>query len=202
MASAAANLSAVALNRELAATTCARPNVVGISLDCAAALSARGKRTWWRKIESGKVTKLDPDHMGRTRVSLDEALATAVINMSGEDVELLLLADAGDPDAQDDIGQLFLQARIFVSAHYWLNLAAKQGHPNSMQVLSGCYARGDGVEKDERAALKWLRSAAARGHSIALLQLSALRGASANSGSVPLVTERSAAPVHRVIPSM
>jgi uncharacterized protein len=147
---------------------------LAVSLDCAAALSARGKRTWWRRIERGQIEKLPSDSAGRCRVLLSDALKHAVISLDQEDIAFLLRADAGDPDAQDDIGQLFLQANLPNPAHYWLRLAAKQGHSNAMQVLAGCYARGDGVEKDEHIAMKWLYEAAARGHSLAQEQLRVL----------------------------
>lgn len=147
---------------------------VGVSVDCAASLSALGKRTWWRKIQSGKISKLMPDAFGRTRVPLADALRLAVVSLSDEDIQVLLMADAGDADAQDDIGQFFLQARFVDAALYWLQLAVKQGHANSMQILAGCYARGDGFEKNEQTAIKWLREAAMRGHSIGQAQLAGL----------------------------
>ncbi|MDM0104255.1 sel1 repeat family protein [Variovorax sp. J22R24] len=146
-----------------------------ISIQSAIAMTGRSQRTWWRRIEEGVVRKLDPDTRGRARVSLDDVVDLIGVSLTAEDKALLELADAGDPDAQDDIGQMFLALGRHDIGRYWLQLAAEQNHPNAMQRLACCHLSGEGVARDENMAIKWLAEAAAHGHVIAQEQMRALR---------------------------
>jgi TPR repeat protein len=92
-----------------------------------------------------------------------------------EEVALLAQADAGDAEAQSDIGEMFMSSGRHEAGRYWLELAAEQGHANAMQCLARCYLSGQGAPKDENMAIRWLADAAARGHFIAREQMRALR---------------------------
>lgn len=54
----------------------------------------------------------------------------------------------------------------------WRRLAA-QGDPESQVALAGLYEAGLGAPRDDRAAARWYRKAAVRGHRIARLNLGA-----------------------------
>jgi hypothetical protein len=145
-----------------------------ISLDAAAVITDRSKRTWRRRIDDGLAAKLDSDSNGRTMVPLSEVTPLIQIRLQPEDLDILAAADAGNAEAQADIGQLFLAAHKHAAAIYWLEQAAKQDHPDAMQNLGRCHLSGDGVPKDENLAIMWIAKAAARGHVIAQAQIQAL----------------------------
>ena len=104
-------------------------------------------------------------------LSLSEVAPLITIRLTEEDLKFLAAADAGSPEAQDDMGQFFLEARKYEAALYWLEQAARQDHPDAMQTLGRCYASGEGVPKDENLAIMWLAKAAAHGHVIAQAQM-------------------------------
>lgn len=143
-----------------------------ISIDTAAVVTERSKRTWYRRIEEGVVTRLDAG--SRTMIPISEVARHIGIRMSREDLETLAAADAGSAEAQDDMGQLFLAAGKRAVAIYWLEMAAEQNHPDAMQCLGRCYLAGEGVIKDENLAIMWIAKAAAHGHVIAQAQIQSL----------------------------
>lgn len=147
-----------------------------ISLETAALITGRSKRTWQRRIADGLAEKLESDPLGRTMIPLRDIAPSIPFRMSTEDLEQLALADAGAPEAQDDMGQLFLAAGHLDVAIYWLEQAAQQNYPNAMQCLGRCYLAGEGVPKDENLAVMWIAKAAAHGHVIAQGQMQTLRG--------------------------
>lgn len=148
--------------------------MVSISLDTAAIVTERNKRTWRRRIDDGLATRLD-DAGGRTMVSIVDVAPLIPLEMTPEDLRYLTEADAGSAEAQDDMGQLFLAAGRHAIAIYWLDLAARQDYPNAMQCLGQCYAAGTGVPKDENLAIMWIAKAAAHGHLIAQAQMKGLQ---------------------------
>lgn len=148
--------------------------MIPISLDAAVVITERSRRTWYRRIEDGSVTRLSDG--SRTLLSLAEVVPLIGMRLSPEDLKLLAAADAGDAEAQDDMGELFLAAGKYAAAIYWLELAAQQGHPNAMQCLGRCYLAGEGAPKNENLAIMWIAKAAAHGHTIAQAQMAALRG--------------------------
>lgn len=147
-----------------------------ISLDAAAAITERSKRTWRRRIDDGVTARLDSDSSGRTMVPLAQVVPLIGIAMGQEDLAILAAADAGSAEAQDDMGQFFLAAGKLAAAIYWLKAATKQNHPNAMQCLGRCHLAGEGVPRDENFAIMWIAKAAAHGHAIAHAQMRALRG--------------------------
>jgi len=138
-----------------------------ISLDTACAITEISKNTWWRRIAKGDFTRVTNDPRGRTMLLWSELAPHLCVALEPEDKEFILLADAGEPQAQDDLGQFFLAAAKPKSAVYWFQLAAQKNHPDAMQWLGHCYVNGQGVPKDENLGLMWLARAAALGHVIA-----------------------------------
>ena len=93
----------------------------------------------------------------------------------------IVLADAGDAEAQDDIGELFLMSEKYQAALYWFGQAAQQNNPDAMQWLGHCYIHGQGVLEDENLGIMWLAKAAALGHVIAQGQTKGLTGRALDS---------------------
>ena len=94
--------------------------------------------------------------------------------MTPGDLAFVLRADAGDAEAQNDIGQLFSIAGKHEAALYWLQQATQQGNPDAMQWLGQCYLSGQGVPKDDNLGIMWIAKAASCGHVIAKTQMNAL----------------------------
>ena len=147
-----------------------------ISLDTACALSALSKSTWWRRIAKGDFTRVADDARGRAMLLWSEVAPHVCIAITPEDQALVLQADAGRAEAQDDLGQLFAAACKHQAAFYWFQLAAGQGQADAMQWLGHCYVNGKGVAKDENMGVMWIAKAAALGHVIAQGQMQGLIG--------------------------
>lgn len=147
-----------------------------ISLDTACAITEISKNTWWRRLAKGDLTRVTNDPRGRTMLLWSELEPHICVPIEPEDKEFILLADAGDAEAQDDIGQLFLAAEKPKSAVYWFQLAAHKNHPDAMQWLGHCYINGRGVPQDENLGIMWIAKAAALGHVIAQGQMKGLIG--------------------------
>lgn len=81
-----------------------------ISLDAVAALTGMGRSTLWRKAADGVLAKGDKDARGRATLALSDVLGlicdSTGVPFSDDDVAVLLQADAGDAEAQADIGAL------------------------------------------------------------------------------------------------
>ncbi len=79
-------------------------------------------------------------------------------------------AEAGDPDAQYRLGQLYLSGGVsilqdFEEAAKWYRKAADQGHPRGQSSLGVLYGYGWGVPQDLAESAKWWRKAAEQGDS-------------------------------------
>jgi TPR repeat protein/uncharacterized coiled-coil protein SlyX len=72
-------------------------------------------------------------------------------------------AEAGDPQAQNNVGEIFEKglggAPQYEIAAEWFRKAAEQGYSRAQINLGGLYERGQGVPKDMREAVKWYRKA-------------------------------------------
>lgn len=145
-----------------------------ISLDAAIAITDKSRRTWWRRIAEGAVSRVADDERGRAMLSWSEVAPHVCIPMTSEDLAFVLRADSSDADAQNDIGQLFSTAGKHEAALYWLQLAAQQENPDAMQWLGSCYVSGKGVPKDDYLAVMWIAKAASYGHVIAKAQMDTL----------------------------
>jgi TPR repeat protein len=91
--------------------------------------------------------------------------------MAPGDHRLVFQADAGDAEAQNDIGQLFLLAGKPRAALYWFQQAVQQDNADAMHWLGHCYISGSGVPQDHHVGLMWIAKAAAVGHVIAQGQM-------------------------------
>ncbi len=75
----------------------------------------------------------------------------------------LPLAEEGDPDAQNKIGEIYERGvgsePDYTLAAAWYRKAAEQGHKRAQINLGFLYEKGLGVERDPEAALAWYRKA-------------------------------------------
>lgn len=145
-----------------------------ISLEAVIAITEQSERTWLRRMAEHQIQRLAKDAAGRITVAFEDIVQDVCIALDDDDKALLLQADAGHAEAQNDIGQLFLEAEKPEAAVYWLRAAAEQGYADAMQLLGGCYAVGKGVSKDVHLSLMWIAQAAAGGHVLALSQVAGL----------------------------
>lgn len=144
-----------------------------ISIDTVVILTNISKRTIWRRLNDRKIIRTGTDTRGRTMLDLNDIISMLPFSISEDDYELLTGVDNSDPNAQNDLAQLFMECNKFESAHYWFRQAADQQHADAMQNLSTLYHKGLGIEKNKSEALTWLLKAATQGHIIAKEQLKA-----------------------------
>ena len=164
-----------------------------ISLNTAAILTGRSMRTWQRRIEEGLVPRLGD---GRGALVPFSAVRPALaVDLSDEDVQMLVRADQGDAAAQADVGALFALAALdeaqaqagsrpaplargagghVVPALHFLTQAAQQGQADAMHWLGLLHAGGLCEGDGDALALMWIAKAAAHGHVIAQRQLAGL----------------------------
>lgn len=147
-----------------------------LSLDASIAITGISRSTLWRRVTDGSIGRGEKDGRSRAMLALGDVLALVEVKLSAEDRAMLLRADAGDAQAQADMGALFYVAGVHKAALYWLQEAAAQENADAMQWLGTAYAGGGGViPQDDNLAIMWLARAAALGHRIAAYQLEQLR---------------------------
>lgn len=152
-----------------------------ISLDTAVELATVSRRTLWRRVQEGKVGRAGSDARGRALLVLDDLRALLAIRLEDEaDAGLLVDADQGSSEAQNELGILCLEQSQPLLAVYWFNQAAEQGHADAMYHLSRLYLHGfdqlwggGGLAPNASEAFVWLSKAALQGHAIAGEQLAA-----------------------------
>ena len=165
-----------------------------ISLNTAAILTGRSMRTWQRRIEEGLVPRLGD---GRGALVPFSAVRPALaVDLSDEDVQMLVRADQGGAAAQADVGALFALAALqeakgrpaaplnrggggggggsIMAAMHFLTQAAGQGEADAMHWLGMLHAAGLCEGDGQALALMWVAKAAAHGHVIAQRQLAGL----------------------------
>ncbi|MCL1961824.1 MAG: hypothetical protein FWG56_08665 [Desulfovibrionaceae bacterium] len=151
-----------------------------LSLEAAIAVTGLSRSTLWRRMDGGQVGSGGKDARNRVMLALDDVLRLTGVALGKDDIEALLRADAGDAEAQADMGALFYVAGAAKAALYWLGEAAAQGNAEAMQWLAMAHAPGgeegampqDG--QDSHLAVMWLARAAALGHPIAREQMGRL----------------------------
>ncbi len=155
-----------------------------LSLDAAVAITGISRSTLWRRAGDGSIGKGDKDARGRATLALDDVLqlmrTAGGMALGPEELALLRQADAGDAQAQADLGALFCVAGADKAALYWLHEAAEQGNADAMQwlgIVCAATRGGDAVqqEQNENLAIMWIARAAAQGHPVALRQMAELR---------------------------
>ena len=75
-------------------------NSVPISITASVVVTERSRRTWWRRIGDGTVTRLVNDARGRAMVNLAEVAPLICVPLNREDLDFLVKADAGSADAE------------------------------------------------------------------------------------------------------
>ncbi|KAJ3041302.1 hypothetical protein HDV00_009574 [Rhizophlyctis rosea] len=98
-----------------------------------------------------------------------EALLEHVNKMMGTDIESIKRkADAGDPDAQANLGLHYEHGESVPEdlnlAAYYYHLSATQNQAKGAKCLAVCYLYGRGVPKSESEGIEWLTKAAEWGH--------------------------------------
>lgn len=148
-----------------------------LSLDASVAITGISRSTLWRRVTDGTIGRGDKDGRSRAMLALGDVLPLVDVHLSAGDMALLLRADAGDANAQAEMGALFYVAGAHKAALYWLQEAAVQNNAEAMQWLATAYAGGGGsvIPQDDNLAIMWLAKAAALGHPIATAQMERLR---------------------------
>lgn len=87
-------------------------------------------------------------------------------------------AAEGNPDAQVNLGNLYLQGlgveHSDLKAYDWYAKAARQGHAQALGKLAIMHYQGLGVAEDHAAAADWFRKAAEKGNADAAMILAEL----------------------------
>ncbi len=85
------------------------------------------------------------------------------------------LADAGDVDAQFNLGRMYDNGhgvpQDYKEALKWYKLAADQGDASAQAALGYMYDIGQGVAQDYKSAIKWYKLAADQGYDSAQYNL-------------------------------
>ncbi|MDX1692268.1 MAG: caspase family protein [Ketobacteraceae bacterium] len=104
-----------------------------------------------------KTTASDCEIRGGEYVAFDRADYATALKM------WLPLADAGDPEAQTYVGEIFEKGLgikpDYTTAASWYRKAAEQGFSRAQINLGNLYEKGWGVPKDKAIALNWYRRA-------------------------------------------
>lgn len=146
-----------------------------ISIQAVVTLTEWSLRTIRRRIADGTLRCVNNEDEIKTMISFDSIKNDSCIPLNHDDIELIMNADTGDAEAQNDLAVLFLEHHKPQSALYWLELATKQGFADAMHLLGTCYLKGHGVAKDNNLAIMWIAKAASLGHPIALAQIKSIR---------------------------
>ncbi len=142
-----------------------------ISIKTYANLAALSERTIRRYIATKEIHFLVDTAKNKTLIAANELIKNAPIPISADDIMVIVDADNGDAEAQNNLAILFLEQAKPSIALYWLHLAVKQDNPDAMHLLGQCYQSGEGVIKDKNQAMTWISKAATLGHKIALKQM-------------------------------
>jgi uncharacterized protein len=89
--------------------------------------------------------------------------------------EVLKRAQAGDPNAQNELGLLYSEGRglpqNYLEAKDWFKKAADQGHPDAQVNLGTLYFLGRGAPYSDYMALFWFQKAAEQRNALAFAKL-------------------------------
>jgi len=147
-----------------------------LSLEAAIAVTGLSRSTLWRRMDCGLINSHGKDARNRVLLRLDDVLPLTGVALGEEDLAMLLRADAGDAEAQADMGALFYAAGAEKTALYWLGEAAAQDNAEAMQWLATAHASGGRAQndRDDHLTVMWLAKSAALGHAIARQQMDEL----------------------------
>jgi uncharacterized protein len=89
--------------------------------------------------------------------------------------EVLKRAQAGDPNAQNELGLLYSEGRglpqNFLEAKDWFKKAADKGHAGAQVNLGTLYSLGRGAPYSDHMALFWFQKAAEQRNALAFAKL-------------------------------
>jgi TPR repeat protein len=89
--------------------------------------------------------------------------------------ETLKHAQAGDPNAQNELGLLYSEGRglpqNYLEAKDWFKKAAEQGHADAQVNLGTLYSLGRGAPYSDHMALFWFQKAAEQRNALAFAKL-------------------------------
>lgn len=144
-----------------------------ISIATAITLTGWSKRTLWRRISDGTLTRENGtvSEENKAKIHLDTIKLHLCIPLDPEDFDLIESADAGETEAQTDLALLFMVNKKPANAIYWLELAVKRNNANAMYLLGRCYTDGIGIGKNENLGIMWIAKAASNGHIMAKGQM-------------------------------
>lgn len=152
------------------------PNALLCGRQMAAIVLDKNERTLRRWCEDGVLAVTSIDARGRTMFDIE-----AILGLCGDLrhadtglAELILAADGGSAEAQNDLGIVLLQAGQQLSALSLFKLAAGQDYPDAMHFLYRCHQSGTGTHRNEALAMMWLSKAVVYGHPLAQAQLTAM----------------------------
>ncbi|MCD7884704.1 MAG: sel1 repeat family protein [Lachnospiraceae bacterium] len=74
-----------------------------------------------------------------------------------------MAADTGDLNALCFLGNCYYSMMKFTEAVKCFRMAGRKGNANAQFFMGICYLEGNGVTKDEKVAVVWLRKAADQG---------------------------------------
>ncbi|MCG5501894.1 tetratricopeptide repeat protein, partial [Ectothiorhodospira lacustris] len=134
-----------------------------VTLDTAEQLTGLSRRSLRRRLGIGMMRQARLANLGRGYVPLACIREDIPTTLTPDDEEVIVRADRGDAEAQNDVALLFMEVERYDLALPWLRKAAAQEYPDAMHWLGRCYVSGHGVEKDEAQGLEWLRRAGGGG---------------------------------------
>ena len=137
------------------------PAMPTISVTTAATLAGVDRRTVRRWLGEGSI-------------DLAGLLQAAALPLDQDEVEAVLLADAGDAEGMADLALILSLRGHHGRAVEFVQRAADKGHADAMHWLARAYLDGKGVEKDINVGLMWLAKSASLGHQISAAQVAAL----------------------------
>lgn len=146
-----------------------------LSLAAAITLTEFSESTFRRRFLDGSISREILTGSGKSMIYFESIRPYVKISLTEEDLITIENADAGDSNAQDEVGILFLENNKAKSAIYWFEAAAKNGNSDAMHWLARCYLSGNGTFKDENVGMMWLSKSAAGGHPISMAQMQAIR---------------------------
>ena len=141
-----------------------------ISLATAVSITDWSERTFWRRFADGSLQREIGPH-GKTMVSFDSIKPYLCVLVESDDVLLILNADNGSAEAQNDLALFLMAHQKFKNAIYWLEEAAKQDNADAMHWLGRFHIEGRAMPRDENIGIMWLAKSAACGHMISQAQM-------------------------------
>lgn len=137
-----------------------------------------GAATWAIRERAGVESPKDSPQLATAENISDFASEKLNAQLTEVDASLQQAAEAGDPQAQYQLGLSIVQQSWqrgdqleMGNASKWFRKAAEQDHLRAGLVLGTLYEKGRGVVQDYREAIAWYRSAAQRGDPVAMARL-------------------------------